>query len=154
MKPKILVYVNNHAAHHLDNDIIKEYLNAELECDDWYGFGDVNVPTMFKDNPDFLTQNFFHGISTQQYTIIEKGGIFVNPFLYGMYSDIELWNNILHTDKDFYQEVMYIDIPFEIFKQAVDGKITQAQYEESSEMVIDVVDKIKENYYLMHRSIH
>ena len=157
MKPKILVYVNSHAAHFLTNPVLKRYLTKKLGSKSWIHCGDVLVPELLRENHDYMTENFFHGVSAQQFTMIHDGGTFINPMLYGLNSDFDLWNDILHDTPDFYQEILYVDIPYEVYGEI--GKdddyfVNEETYSEMSMMIEKMVNSIKNTYYPTAEVVH
>lgn len=157
MKPKILIYINSHVAYHLDKSSIKKYLNNQLGHKSWIGFGDVLMPEELKQNPEYLTENFFHGVSAHQYTMIKNGGTFINPMLYGLNSDFNMWNDILHEESDFFQEVMFIDVPYEMYEQVADEDeylIDEEGYDHMTNMITNIVERIKATYYHRDEQVH
>jgi len=157
MKPKILVYVNSHIAHHLDKALMKKYLNGKIGNKSWEFFGDIIIPELLREDSSYMTDNFFHGISAHQFTMIQGGGTFVNPMLYGLHSDFSLWNDILHEKPDFYQEVIYIDVPYDIYKEVAKDDIYYVEeevYGDMSKVIKDMVDKMKITYYSTSEELH
>lgn len=151
MKPRILIYVNSHIAHHLDKSVMKKYLNKEIGHKNWEYFGDIMIPPLLKEDIDYMTDNFFHGISAHQYTMIQNGGTFINPMLYGLNSNFSLWNDILHERPKFVQEVLYIDVPYEIYKEVVGEDdiyfVDRDTYNDMSSSICEMVDRMKATYY-------
>jgi len=156
MKPTILIYVNSHVAHHLNHPILKKYLNNKIGHNKWVGFGDIIIPELIKDTPEYLTDNFFHGISAHQFTMIKKGGTFINPMLYGLHNDFDMWNDILHEEPDFFKEVVYIDVPFVLYDEVVtedDYKVNEEKYNDMNKIIENMVHDIRKVYY-NKREVH
>jgi len=157
MKPKILVYVNSHIAHHLDKPIMKKFINGKIGHKSWEFFGDIVIPEVLKDDPELLNEEFFNGVSTHQYTMIRKGGTFINPMLYGLHNDFSLWNNVLHNEPDFFQEVMYIDVPYDVYFEVAKDDVyfvDEQQYDDMSRTMTMMVDKMKDAFYITGKEIH
>lgn len=157
MKPRILIYLNSHIAHHLDKSVMKKYINNKIGHKNWEFFGDIIIPDLLREDSNYMTDNFFHGVSAHQFTMIQGGGTFVNPMLYGLHSDFSLWNDILHEKPDFYQEVIYIDIPYDIYNEVAKDDIFYVEeeiYSDMSRIIKDMVDKMKNTYYSTSEELH
>ena len=159
MKPRILIYMNSHVAYHLDKSVMKKFINNKIGNKNWEFFGDVLVPNLFKNAPDeYLTEDFFHGVATHQYTMIQKGGTFINPMLYGLHNDFAVWNEILHGEPDFFQEVLYIDVPYDVYHEAAKDNdeyyVDETRYNDMSTTIDVMVEKMKETFYLTGNELH
>jgi len=154
----MLVYINGFASYHTKRGLIKKFLDKKLETKTWTCCGDMDLPDRIIGEGDLLTENFFHGMSAQQYKMIREGGIFINPLLYGLTQDIALWYDILHKDdNNFSQHVIYLDIPWELYKEQAVGDIFAAdkeEYEEHTESIKKLVKNIKDRYYPSDTVLH
>lgn len=154
---RILVYINSHAAHFIDKSVIKNFLNKKLETKKWVACTEVMIPEELRGNMSMMTENFFHGVSAYQYSMIYDGGTFINPMLYGLTTDFLMWNDVLHSEPDFYQDVVYIDVPYEVYEQAAwdsPSFVDKEDYEQSSQQIKDMVERIKQTYYPTGTVLH
>lgn len=151
MKPKIFIYINSHAAFYINKSNMKKYLNKQIGNKNWLAFSDLIIPEVIKSDKSYITDNFFHGISAHQYTMIYKGGTFINPMLYGLHNDFDLWNDIIHEEPEFFKEVIYIDIPYDVYTMSlVDADeyiVDEEDYHTMSDTISRMVEKIQEVYY-------
>lgn len=150
MKPKIMIYINSHVAYYTKKPILKKFLNKKIGHNKWFSFGDILIPDLIRDVPEYITDNFFHGISAHQYTMIQNGGTFVNPMLYGLHNDFNLWNNIIHEEPDFFKEVIYINVPYDMYTELCDDdeyKVNESIYNDMSKLIEDITVGIRKEYY-------
>ena len=156
-KQKIFVYINSHAAHFVKSFILKKYLNNKIGHNKWISCNEVIIPESLQVDKELFTESFFHGITTYQYTIISNGGTFVNPLLYGLTTDFIMWNDIIHTEPNFFQDVVYIDIPFEMYKEIAQNDtyfVDEEEYRETSNKIQTMVKKLKDTYYSTGTVLH
>lgn len=156
-KERILVYINSHAAHFIDTSVIKNFLNKKLGTKKWTACNEVMIPDELKGDMSMLTENFFHGVSAYQYSMIYDGGMFVNPMLYGLTTDFLMWNDVLHSEPDFYQDVIYIDVPYEVYEQVAwdsPSFVDEDEYNQSAEHIKEMVNRIKTTYYPTSTVLH
>ena len=158
MKPKILVYINSHVAHFLDQGKMKKFINSKIGHKNWTFFGDLYVSELLQDEGIHIDDNFFHGVSAHQYTMIRSGGTFINPMLYGLHSDFSLWSDILHNDPEFEQEIVYIDIPYDIYYDVAHGSdeyfVDETKYNDMSQNISGMVVKMQDVFYVTRKEIH
>ncbi len=149
---KTFIYINSFAAQVGDNHHIKNFLNKKLGNKNWTIYDDVIIPEQLKTKAgkDVIDENFFHGIATHQYTLMRDGGTYINPFLYGLNSNVGIWTDIIHDTLDFFQNTIYIDIPYELFKEAAKDTIffvEEDEYNSTSEYIREITAGINNKYY-------
>lgn len=157
MKPRILVYINSHAGHYLADAKMKKHVSMSLGHKQWKFFGDIIIPNLIKDNPSYLTENFFHGVSAHQHTMIQGGGTFINPMMYGLHNDFSLWNDVIHENPEFYQEIIYIDVPYGIYENVAKDDlyfVDEEVYNDMSNIINEMVDKMRITYYATDAKVH
>ena len=150
-REKTFIYINSFAAQVGNNHHIKNFLNKKIGNKSWTMCNEVLIPEQLKQNAgDVINEDFFHGISTHQYTLMQDGGTFINPFLYGLNSDMTVWTDIIHDTQDFFQNTVYIDIPYELFKEAAKDTIfyvDEEEYNQTSTFIQDITKGINKKYY-------
>ena len=158
MKPKILIYINSHIAHFLDKGKMKKFINSKVGHKNWTFFGDLYIPELLQYTENHIDDNFFHGASAHQYTMIRGGGTFINPMLYGLHSDFSLWCDILHHEPDFAQEVVYIDVPYDIYYEVAHDNdeffVDEIKYNDMNEIIQEMVVKMQNTFYVTGKEIH
>jgi hypothetical protein len=144
------------AARHVHNKILKKFLDKKIGHRNWLAYNELHIPAQFGDTSETLTEDFFHGVAVSQFTMIQRGGTFINPMLYAMNMDFKTWNHILHNEPDFRQHIRYIDVPYEIYAQAVteSAPVKEEDYALVSESLIKMVDKIKDDFYVNSHLVH
>lgn len=152
IKAKTFVYINSFAAQVGHNHHVKNFLNRKIGNKQWTLCNEVLIPEQLKEiASDVINQDFFHGISTYQYTMMQAGGTFINPFLYGLNSDMTLWTDIIHNNTgNFFQNAVYIDIPYELFKEAAKDTIyfvEEDEYNQTSTFIEEITAGINKKYY-------
>jgi hypothetical protein len=145
-KTRLFVYINAFAAAQLDNPIIKDYISKKLNMDDWRGFkNDMTVIPDLVDKETVL-ESFFDGISLEQYVQTMEGGTYINPMYPGLMFSTEKWESVINSE-DFDQSFFYLDIPFEIYDQAmgISAKMTRELYESQSSNIQSVIESMRED---------
>ncbi len=158
MKPKILIYINSHVAHFLDQSKMKKFINKKVGHKNWTFFGDLYISELLQDEGIHIDENFFHGVSAHQYTMIRGGGTFINPMLYGLHNDFSLWSDILHNEPDFSQEVLYIEVPYDIYYEVAHGDdeffVDEDRYNDMNNVIAEMVVKMQRAFYVTGKEIH
>ena len=150
------IYINNMAARHVEDKNLRKFLNEKIGHKNWKAYNELHIPAQFGDDESTLNESFFHGVAVHQFTMIRQGGTFINPMLYAMNFDFKIWNHILHNEADFRQHVRYIDVPYELYAQAVKDSppVSEEDYKEVSQNLINMVKKIKDDFYVNSDTLH
>lgn len=151
------VYINSHAAHFLHDKKMKKYITNKIGHSKWKACNEVMIPEILQEDFEIFTEAFFHGITTYQYTMLNEGGTFINPLLYGLTTDFELWNDVIHSEPDFYQNVTYVDIPYSVYKEVAEDDslfVTEEEYMENSNKLTGMVEQLKSTYYPSNTILH
>lgn len=155
---KEFIYINNVAALHVDDKDIRRFLNNKLGHKKWVIYNELFIPEVFGQDDTSLTEDFFHGVAVSQFSMIKRGGSFINPMLYAMNMDFKVWNHILHNEPDFRQHVSYVDIPYALYyeaaKRVFEEPLAEEEYELISKNLVTMVDKIKDDFYVNSNIIH
>jgi hypothetical protein len=142
------------AAMNIKTKELNDYVTSKLNTNDW-SFFDSNITCLPDKVIEKMSNSFFAGMSAAQYVLTLDGGIFVNPVLQGLLSDVEVWSAFLATQDSFELELMYLDIPFELYDSVVDEKwrVEKDVYEASSELIQSIVDalhKVRNESRVLH----
>jgi len=145
------IYINSLAAEVADNHRIKNFLNKKIGNKSWQLCHEVLIPEQLEEQAgDVINEDFFHGIATHQFTLMKDGGVFINPFLYGLNSNVLIWTDIIHDSQDFFQNTIYIDIPYDLFKEAAKDTVyfcDEEEYTVTSDHIKGITEGINKKYY-------
>jgi len=144
-KPKNLVYMNTFAEDIIHKKSVKKFVDNKIGKK-WKSMGYVMIPNDLEE--DMINEDFFNGVSAQQFFDINtSGGTFINPMLTGYQSNFNMWNNILHRDNTFEQSISYVDVPYEVYALNNDTAVDEYDYNENSKKLKQLVSDIKISLY-------
>ena len=111
--------------------------------------------------PDSLdvpaSDDYYHGVAISQFTMMTKGGTFINPLIAGLTTDFKQWAGVVHEDTSFNQTMLYIDIPYEVYFQSVtdnnERPREEKEYEAISLSMKGLVDDLQAVMY-MNQTVH
>lgn len=152
-KEKTFVYINTFAAHYANEGFMKRFLDKKIGKP-WNAMSDVLIPRSLDDR--MIKEQFFHGVATAQFSMIQDGGTFINPMIAGFKTDFDTWNDIVHKYPDFVQNVIYLDIPYSLYKVVDDGAdgISEEDYNMNSDNMKKLVADLEKEFYVSTKIMH
>lgn len=142
---RLLVFVNTLAGNKASHPIIRDYIAKQIGTEDFETFEcDIdNIPAELLE--ESYTEGFLNGMTFEQWRRIQKDGIYVNPLMIGLANDFEFWADYVIDNSEFDQTTIYVDIPYEVFKQTLDEEsdIDEKLYEACSLSAKIVADCLK-----------
>jgi hypothetical protein len=155
---KEFIYINNMAALFANDKDMKRFLNNKIGHKKWVIYNEIYIPEHLGMTDKDLDERFFNGIAVSQFSMIKRGGTFINPMLYAMNMNFSMWNHILHNEPDFRQHVRYIDVPYELYyesaKRMFVDPVPEEDYDAVSNNIVNMVDQIKDDFYVNSMQIH